>query len=318
MNILLFVTTLIMVMGVLTYAKIQTFISFAAIQTEFSHYITKVERSAINEQAIWVYENTAASASKVKQPPTNPSSGLSRISLLIFVDEKTHQTKQNELPEKTLLLKRLLDILYHDQKFYTEAIKKNQYIVDTFLERLYLVSLSLPKEKKITKASDLANLDLGDPELNLFLYKILNGTISKEDSPGTPTPSQTPIATLVEDRGEDDDQEKEDPTEEEYKTPTGYRSLLDFLTMKEGSKIRIYLAPKELLIALFGDPGAVDAIIKTRNHLYKAITTGGASAMKPEDASKEFESLYQSRALPEYEKKNLDFKVTKTNPRNYE
>lgn len=312
MNILLFVTTLIMVMGLLTYAKLQTFISYSAIQTEFDNYMKNVERSAINKQAIWIYDNNTASKKQGLKGDKKTTDSLARLSFSIFIDEKKRQARAQDLGQMTLLTKQLIHILYHDQDFYKEAFKRNQNIVDILLERIYQIAISLPNEKKLTKASDLANLDLGDPELNLFFYKILNGTHTKEELAALEPP--TPIAVLVEERGEEDSQDSDDPEEEEYKTPTGYRSLLDFITLKDASKIRIYLAPKELLLAIFGDNETVASIINTRNAIYKAITTGA----KPEEASDQFKLRFEGQVPQEYNKQSLDFKVTKTNPKTYE
>lgn len=315
MNILLFVTTLVMVMGILTYSKLQTFISYSAVQSEFNSYMKNVERSSINEQADWIYDENPASKSTSSKPQQTDS--LSRLSFGVFIDAKKRQEHSKELNQITLLTKRLIAILYQDQKFYQDAIKANPYIVETLLDRIYQTAIQLPKNT-ITRAPDLANLNLQDPELNLFLYKILNGTHTKEELAKVQQQLLAPIATLVEERGEDESQDREDSTEEEYKTPTGYRSLLDFITMKDATKIRIYLAPKELLLALYGDKDVVNEIIATRNQLYKAITSGGTSQMKPEDATKDFSLLFQNRALQEYDNSNLDFKVSKTNPKTYE
>ena len=46
MNILLFVTTLIMALSMLTYARLQTYRNFSVLQSQFDNYMKETEKGA--------------------------------------------------------------------------------------------------------------------------------------------------------------------------------------------------------------------------------------------------------------------------------
>jgi len=129
---------------------------------------------------------------------------------------------------------------------------------------------ALPPEKKLKKAAELANLNLSDKDMNEVFYKMLHGAPYKEivisaDSKIPPTSPQTFDEADVEDEEENNELEKE---ADEYKSPKGYFSLLDFVNLSQSPKIRVYLAPREVLEAIFHDSATVDDIISQRKTLY--------------------------------------------------
>lgn len=142
------------------------------------------------------------------------------------------------------------------------------------------------ENRTLNKPKDLSTVDLGDPKLQYVFYKMLDGTPEFEEG-------------IV-----------------NFKPTAGYFSLLDFITIKPNkSRIRVYLASPQVLMAIFGDVGTVKEILSERSRLYREVKK---EIMTKEEASELFMSLFMEMRLPGIENTLLDFGVSKTNPKTYE
>jgi|688.fasta_scaffold04572_16 hypothetical protein len=331
MNVLLFVTSLIMVMAAVTYARLETYRNFSVVQAEFKHFMDDTERGYINMAAEHWYATSSA-----KKPPTNggnppvhsspnvpqkPSSpkGNRLLSFAYLIDPTKREKDPKKYAKIHLLAKKLIITLYKEQPFFKEMEQKKPDFVDGLLNALAVIH-NFPKKLKPQEAKDLANTDLGDPEYNNFLYKILQRTItrpdkeiresfSKEDRPARPLEEEEKGSD------EEDSQDKESH-EPEYTSPKGFYSLLDYITLKDAQKIRIYLAPKKMLEAIFDDPKVVQTVIETRKEIYKQVK--GKKGMDNSEASKIFKNKFAPLSDPNFDDTILDFDVTKTDPSKYD
>lgn len=319
MNVLLFVTAMIMVLSMLTYTKLELYHSFSLLQSQFTRYMTEIERGTINTTAEWWYENsrsTQSSTSPQPNPQAARSSARSRLSFLVFIDKAKQAQYAQVYPKIVLLTKKLIFTLYKNQPFFQQFVQRRPDIVDGLLASL-MIADSLPKEQKIKKATDLANLNLEDPLLNTFFYYVLKGT---PFAPPEQTKTVEPYQPLQTDfiiklgNGETEDEDGDPDKSKYYVSPSGY-SLLDCINVDDAVKIRVFLASKPLLLAIFDHPDIVNAIIAMRNDLYHKVTSGAVTA---NDASTQFQNLFASKSDPNFNDTILDFKVTKTNPKNYE
>jgi len=317
MNIILFVTTLIMAMAMLTYAKLQIFRSFNVLESQFTKYMEDTERSAINQAADRWYHTVKAS-SKGGGEQTK-SSALSRLSFAIFTDKKEQAKK--EYPQLRYLAKKLIFVLYHNTPFYHQLERQRPDFVDAMLNSL-IIAEGLPDKQKIKSARDLANLRLPDPLLDDALYKMLKGTPLpdvKIPIPTAPVPKKSRVQmefASAEDHGEEEDDAPDVGLKEEYQSPIGYYSLLDFITMQKSSKIRVFLAPVPMLQAIFEDPSVVPAVLETRRQIYNALIAD--PKQKTEDLSNQFKKQFLPKVDKNLSEAVLDFSVSKTNPANYD
>ncbi len=333
MNVLLFVTSMIMVMAMLTYGRLQTYRSFSLTQNEFNRFMTETERGDINKAAMLWYENSlgerrGSGASQAAATPSTTSSksqgapststrsqALSRLSFATFIDNKKKEAHQKEYPQIRNLAQKLIYVLYRNQPFFKEMEAKNPDFVNSLLNAL-MVADTLSDDNKIKRASELANLNLGDEDLNHVFYEMLQGTAQPGERLTKPkTGEEMPKLEFQapEDKGEPEDKSIEGGRKEEYYSGSGYYSLLDFITLRDSTKVRVYLAPKMLLMAIFDDPGLVDSIIAARNDLYKKVSSNEIS---DSDASKSFEDMFKGRIDPNLSE-ILDFSVSSTNPAKY-
>ncbi len=312
MNILLFVTTMIMILASLTYARIEMYRSFSVVQSQFNNYMEKTERSQTNNTAEWWYDNHHASKVSKINPASAKGKSFSRLSFYIFLDPQRRKGHEKEFVELHALAKKLIYLLYKDQPFFQEMERKHPDFVNTLLASLELQA-RLPQEQQVKRVEDLGSLNLNDWDLNEAFTKMLKGTAAEEEKPKAKTESMI-SASPPEEPAENDDQEEEKGKKREYHSSQGYYSLLDYITVKEAYKVRVYLAPQLLLTAIFDDPEVVKAIVETRNNIFKQVVSG---EMTPAAATTQFENAFASRVDPAF-KAILDFTVTKTNPQHYE
>lgn len=318
MNVLLFVTTMIMVLAMLTYAKLETYRNFSLLQSQFTRYMEKTERSYINAAAKSWYENSVAT--KKTAPKGNQKTRVqarSRLSFITLIDKTKQAQYAQAYPKIVLLTKKLMTVLYQDQPFFKQAIQQQPDILDLLLASLMPASEALPKEQKIKKASELASLDLGDRPLNAFFYHILKGSPApiEEDKPQVQPVEKMPELILKSPEGEPDDEGGDPDKKQEYLSPEGYVSLLDYITVEDSAKIRVFLAARPLLIAIYDNMELVNGIIAMREDLYKRLSNNTISA---QEASEQFKNAFLTKSDPNFDESILDFTVTKTNPRNYE
>lgn len=309
MNVLIFVVTMIMILTLLTYAKLETFRSSQVFQVLFENYMEKDERSHINLAAKKKYDSikkTEKSKKEKKEDKPAKSASSPRISLELFKNKSARETKPQDWNQTKHLLKNLLNVLYKDQPFFVKLQNERPQFLEDLINSMTQAIDDLPKEKQLKKAQDFGNLSLNDPQLDALLYKILKGApykdvSKKEDSEETSSGETS--------------EEASDPTigVDEYKSIKGYYSLLDFVTLSPNQKIRIYLASREVLQAIFLNEQVVDDVITERKALYRQLNAEAS----PEDLKKTFQSRFEGNVDPTV-KESVDYTVSKTNPKNYE
>jgi len=272
MNVLLFVMTMLMLFSLLTYGRLESFRNFVGMQSEFSRYMQEYERKWVNEQAEELYDRTKASQrGKSDQDKEKGTEGVSKISIQLFVNQQQRDKNAQVFDQYRLLLKNLMRYLYADKTFYKEVENERPDFLDTLIDKIILLS----GEKKYTKPKELATMDFQDQKLNETFYKMLKGS----------------------------------PMQEEDLT-AGYPSLLNFLTDKPKFRIRVYLAPRAILAAIFGEATSYE-IMHERKRYYSDVS---GESMSSEDATTAFQQQFGARGLPGIEDTLLDFKVTKTRP----
>lgn len=310
MNIILFVTALVMALALMTYGKWEAYRNLHVVESQFKNYMEKTERSAINQAAEKWYKTTTVSKGKGGGGGKTTQAN-SRLSFHLFVDAQAQQKASKEFAQTQYLAKKLIYVLYAQAPFYKQLLHDDPQFVDQFLASL-MVADSLPKEKKLKYAKDLNALKLPNPILDDFLYKILKGAPDpNQEKPPEPNQHLLPPPPP---QMEEDDEDPDPDIAQEFHSPVGYHSVLDSITLQPSKKVRVFLASRYLLTAIFNDKSTVDEVLRERQRLYQAVVAG---AIQAKDASKQFESSFAQRADTNVNG-ILDFTVSKTNPKNYE
>lgn len=313
MNVLIFVMTMLMLLTLMTYAKLETYRSSQVFQVLFEHYMQKDERGYINLAAEDTYNAIKKVAKKtetepVEETPKPKAEGNARLSLALLKDKSKRDSNPQEWQQAKHILKNLMSILYKDQQFYKEIETERPQFLDELIAALTQAADDVPKEKKWKKTSDIGNLTLGDEKLNNVLYFMLKGAPYKEVvKEGFSVSTEAPAS--IEENGEPAQAE---PSTDEYESPKGYFSLLDFVTFAPNQKIRVYLAPKEVLRAVFPNENIVDDILSERQNLYNQARSGEDQTL----LTKTFQSRFDASHDPAIGSDILNYAVTKSRPKN--
>lgn len=321
MNILIFVMTMLMLLSLMTYARLESYRDSQALQKVFKHYMEREERGYINLRAGKVYEKIKVTEKKKeeegegkstsdKPPPKTAINASSRIGIKPLLDSNRDKNEKEWL-QTQLLLKKLMRILYEKHPFYQDLEKERPFFLDELIREITRTIDDLPKDKKPKTAKDLANLKLADPYLDDILYKMLNGALYDTQMQAKKAEkSEAPEEPSVE-SGSDNGESTNGA--DEYKSIEGYYSLLDFVTDRSGPKIRVFLAPREVLQTAFQDLNTVDSIIEERQRLHDKAKQGDDVNELKEIFKNQFERMKD----PNVEEDSLNFSVSKTNPKYY-
>lgn len=308
----------------MTYARIDSFRYFLGMEAEFERYMSTIERSYINTIAVKWYKTTRApkprNENQEKPPPRDPKPkqqgpSASRLSFRMFIDQKMRLDNAEAFRQTSEWAKKLMITLYGRQGFFRKALKTNPTFMDQILESLERATEDLFSGKqKLTEAAQLSNLQL-DPNVMETFYRMLKGCSNPEDKNiPLPIPKEEENDTIVELPPEsDNDEEDETATEADEFVKEGYDSLLNYITLRNTTRIRVYLASRPLLAAIFGDVSIANSIIEARQGLYRLVSNDSLSA---EDATEQFADLLKGH-LSNNDEQFLDFKVSRTNPAGY-
>jgi hypothetical protein len=181
------------------------------------------------------------------------------------------------------VMKRLLSELYGQHLFYRKALEKYPDLEDQILKTVIALSADRTvgkknekKEKKINSAKKLAELQFPDEELHEVFYKMLKGN-------------------QLETRAS------------RFKDAREYPSLLGYITIGKESKVSIYLAKRELLMAFYEDAALVEKLIAERRELYNSYTKG---EIEQADGKAALEKNFRHETLDAL----LEYNISKTKP----
>lgn len=304
MNILIFVTSLLMIFALLTYGRLDMYRSFIVTQGEFERYMAEGERRAFNRGAQQWYDWTALSQKNggSKKPASKDASP--KINLYWMFHPEERQAHQQVDTTYRDLLKRLIYIVFGDHQEFKKAIDKNPNLVDDLIQAIEKAGSQLTADKTPLKTVyGLENLDLDNPALQDTYYWMVKGFHLPQPEKKKENKETSEIGA------------REEPTENQAENlipQEGVVSLLDFLTIQSNkTKIRVFLAPKAILLAIFGDPHTVDEIMQNRIEMSNTKETDYSNL------SEQFKQKFAPLAINVPETM-LDFTVSGTDPRNYE
>src|SRR5262245_46516291 len=125
MNVLIFVITMIMLLSLLTYARLETFFSTQIFQVVFNNYMEKCERGCLSGQANRLYNEIKVSKKAGSNSPKVPAT--SRLSLHLLLNKDERESHASEWGQRKILLKNLLHHLYGDQPFFKSLFKDRPF-----------------------------------------------------------------------------------------------------------------------------------------------------------------------------------------------
>lgn len=310
MNVLLFVTSFLTILALLTYAKIDSFRYFSGIEAQFERYMEQIEQVYTNQIADKWYKTTKADTGN--GGGKRPADASPRLSFAVLIDSNLRAQNQDLYDNTMTWAKSLMTILYKDRPFFKEASQKSPYFLTEILEGLgrAVDQLASDQKKHLKSASDLMNLKL-DSKIETPFYLMLKGCEREEGKVGIGPVKQSNFVSI----DDHDPDFEEDNIEEanEFTGGKGYDSLLNYITLQKSTKVRVYLASYPVLQAISGQESFARSIIEARTSIYQTIKNVSPI---PDDTSTQFQALVQGY-ISGANTKFLDFTVTKTNPSQY-
>jgi hypothetical protein len=290
MNILFFVIFYLMLLSVMTFGRLESFLGFSAMQKGFLEAMQKKEPEYYSQAAVRLYQSTVATKNGDDDDESEESeqnSASSKLSFNLFLSKEQRESYQKVLPMQIQAAKKLMEYLYKNEPFYKKGEEKYGDLSQEIIQSLINWSNTNKPKKAWKNAKEIANVDLGDEELNQVFTKMLEGTVKKE--------------TI-----------KTKDLNSYFLPDDGVFSLLDMITVQSDKlKIRVYLASAQVLMALFDRPDVVNSILQERKRLFYAVDSGKTT---PQDAAKSFKEQFLGQQAPGITEEMLDFGVSKTYP----
>jgi len=271
MNILTLILCMLMIFSILTYGRMESFRNFTLIQKDFEEAMEGQERAKLSKAMRKIYEDSTASQ-RASSPGKQMAKGCSKINFRLFVNKDFRKANATFLDNYRNIAKRLMENVFGQRKSLQADLELRPDLFDAIL--LYLQNIGDNPDTMISsiQVAKLKTLSFDDITLRNGFLTMCEG----------------------------------------FKTSKGREvSLLDFITLtaNKGPQIHVYLAPREILFALFGDETIVREIQAMRKELYKDLDKENQAEL-----SQTFKETFLLQRLPDVPEEILDFTVTGTRP----
>lgn len=280
MNILPLVFTLILILSVLTIEKMDRFKNKVIIQNEYEQAINEGENLVFNLRQRRLYGESSISHRQLTFRP--------------FIHKKLRDEKPEKYKQIRQITIDLIQVLYGHTKFYKKMEQKRPQFVSQLIDAIQ-DKCDQMDEKCFKRIDDVARIKLDDPVLQEVFYRMLKGTIGKEESK---KPENLSILG----------------NEKTYFPLLTYFSYEE-LTTKKGldNKIKLGLAPRELLLAIYGNQDLVEKLISLRIELTAHLN----KKLKKDEAMAKFQAEFDGKQKPGITD-ILDYEITTTEKRGRE
>lgn len=278
MNLLVFVALLLTVLASMNYSALKIYLLQTFSQMTWTRYMEAYEGCVYNEKIEEVYKHfpRAKGEASPKLDSTGKKEDTEKNYSLggAYINFRILTGSAKMEPSAYDLFDKLIKTLIVQNYGEAPFYKEAVEKRPNILEEL-LTYLKTLKEKKVNKAKALGNVDISDQDLKNLFYQLLR---------------ETPI---------------------EGKKACSSISLFDFLSDSSRTKISVYIAPKPILLALFGKPEIVDQIVEMREELYDVVKK---DKKKVEESTLQFQAKFENQT--DF-REIVTFTVNTTNPKNY-
>lgn len=305
MNLLVFVLSFLMLIAAISYQGLAHYKTNALVRGVWDAIIRVEEPCSFNRAAEDEYKAlkgkrlTKQEKEKQEAEEDKAGKGSSKINFRFLTEPNFPTLYPKETEQMEILLKNLVDILYGDQAFFKEFKQVRPMIFQDIIQALRSLSEELNDKNKITSTAKLSGIHLKNEELEKLWYQLLR---------------KNPVSALAEQRIFNLSQEALQKGGNMLCFET---NLLKYLNNSAERKIRLYLAPRPILLALLNEPTLVDEVIQKRKELYKEVKRKD-NPMMPNAAEKEFQNFAAKFPTLGSFDAIITYTVTKTDPAQYE
>lgn len=295
MNILLYVIVLIIILATLSYERVSNFLNTSLTRKQWQEYMQKDERAEQHLHAEKLYNITVVKNGSASDKTRVDSTAFVNLDWLI--NPQKRESKPQVAESLRELTRNLMVVLFSDEPFFKEAQQNNPEFLDQILNTLQNPHDANGLPLTIKTSDDLSYIAWENHQLHHIFNQMLT-----ENYASTPPKVSVPMGPIFE-------EETESPNPDDHRDIEDHKSLKGFVTFDPRYKIRVYRAPKEVLIAVFGSPEIADEIMLASRKLYLDVLRGKS----PDDAKEEFRGQFVGSAPAQFADL-LDFTVNKTSP----
>jgi hypothetical protein len=233
MNILVFVTALILALSALTYARLDSYIDTKLMRSRQSTFMQEEERQALNRRVEKSYDKhniSRKSTNKNKDEGNKEAETKANLNkkldiALLFAEKESEASRITYTWLRELIVKE-----YEKKYFFDEMMKKKSLDAEALVDRLLttLIETGKSSDKKIhpKRIRDINEIVLEDKELSDLLYDL----IKKPDS------------------------------------------LYEWISFNNtNKKLSVYRCDRALLNVVYNDSNIVEEILHERYRLYYAV-----------------------------------------------
>ena len=303
MNLLVFVFSFLMLIAAISYQGLAHYKSNALVRSVWDSIIRVEEPCAFNKMAENEYKHIqgkrlSKTEKAKKEAEEEKGKGSSKINFRYLTDPTYAALYPKETEQVELLLRNLIQLLYGDQAFFQDLYQVRPTVIQDLLHSLRAYSEELG-DKKISSTATLSKITLKDENLEKLWYQLLK---------------ENPVSNKV--------LEKLFNLSKEEMFKLGEKAcfkthLLNYINNSNERQIRLYLAPRALLLALLNDPVLVSDVIQKRKELYKEVTRKD-NPMTPQEAALELQNF--ASKLPSLAQFDaiITYTISKSDPSTYE
>lgn len=293
MNLLIFVMSLIMLMASITYSSLGRFVKAEVQAHEWQERIRAQAREKYNRSLYDRAPSKPDGKEKEKVPEDKgprKENGRGTLSGQFLLNPTFRNAHQGDLIKFGELFKSIARRLYHEQPFFKNLERERPQFLDEIMREIVDIS---ERDKPIANFDALMLKKWSDPNLKRAFSLML------AETPAYQRPVHEPI-------------EKEEPEEERDESDASVNGLVSlnyYFHFNYKDKIRLWLAPRPVLMAIFNNTELVDSLIVARKRLYKSLM---AQHYKEEEIAKSLRESYGNKSPYE---SFIDYTVTKTRPK---
>lgn len=315
-----------MLLACLTYARLEGFRVFSSFEASFNHYISSTERIPLDQMNEAMYKKITLGTKSGNSAAKN-SNSTSRLSLDKLINKDKRKSDSDAYNQTRELFKRLMTHLYSRQTFFQTMLAQRPNFLDDILNEIERgidrIEEQTQKKFPAKDATSLSTIEFANlPELNYVFYLMMHGLPNpdKQKPIGDKSlnnDSQTTWIVETQSTVDSDEENGDIIASEEAISQPGYESLVDYITVKKADKVRVYLASRALLMAIYNNEDTVNSIIEKRKELYKRVRNN-KDPKETLNATQEFQNSFSQLGDAQNFSAILDFSVSRSNPSTYE
>lgn len=279
MKILPLVFTLLLILSVLTIEKMENFKNRVMVEHAYGLAIghQKGEESEFNRRQARLYGDSFI--------------GHHHLTFRPFLKKQEREADDEKYKQFRQITIALIKEVYGKAAFFKKMEQRRPEFVEELLDAIQAAADEMP-EKSIRRVQDIARIKLADPQLQEVYYCMLKGTIERRV-----------YKKIVE-----EENMKNSPRLQNLPHKT-YFPLLTFLGYeKMNHPIKLGLACRELLMAIYGNRAVVDKLIVLREELTGQVV---AKKLDQKEATEKFRTEFdgkQKQGITDV----LDYSITTT------